>query len=263
MILSWDGGSWNADSSGTLVGLRAVSCPTTTLCKAAGDDGTIVGMVVQTLSDVDAGFALDLFQTGCLDGVTISQTNTNHPNATASQQTGKYWTITPSPAGCTSGYSAFLTLPTSFGPDASSKVCRYTGTGTTWDCAQNGFTASSVSRWAITEFSDWATAMGQPTAVRLASLVARARAGGIAVTWRTESEIDVLGFNVYRQHRGKLTKLNRTLIPSVFGRTTSVRAYLFLDRSVRRGVSYTYRLQAVSRAGSHTWLGTAVARLPR
>ena len=215
---------------------------------------------MQTLTDVDPGFALDLFHTGCLDGLTITQTNTNHPNATASQQTGKYWTITPSPASCSSGYSAFLTLPTSFTPNSSSSVCRYTGTGTSWDCAQNGFTASSVSRWGITQFSDWAAATSAPTAVKLSRLAARTRAGGVAVSWKTASEIELVGFNLYRQQRGKLVKLNRLLIPSVFGGTTSGHGYSFLDRSARRGATYTYRLQAVGLGGTRAWLGTAVAR---
>ena len=221
--------------------------------------GTIVGMVVQSLTSVDPGFALDLFQTACLDGIAITQTNGNHPNATASQQTGKYWTITPSPPSCTSGYSGFLTLPTSFTPTSSSSVCRYTGSGTSWDCAQNGFTSSTVSRWGITQFSDWAAATSPPTAVKLSRLTAIARPEGIAVRWRARTETGVLGFNLYRSQRARPAKLNRTLIPSVFGGTSSGRTYAWLDRTARPGVRYVYRLQAVSVDGTRAWLGKVLA----
>jgi hypothetical protein len=216
-------------------------------------------MVKQTLTAVETGFALDLFQTGCLRGITVTQTNRNHPNASASLQTGKYWTIIPSPPGCNSGYSAFLTLPTSFTPDASSKVCRYTGTGTSWDCAQNGFTPTTVSRWGIAQFSDWAVSTGAPTAVRLLRLSASARPAGVLVRWRTRSERGIVGFNLYRSHGGNRARLNRAPIPSVFGGTARGHAYSFLDRSARRGVRYAYRLQAVGVDGTRTWLGTAVA----
>ena len=98
-----------------------------------------------------------------------------------------------------------------------------------------------------------------PTAVSLRSFAA-ARSGRLVVLrWRTGSNHSLLGFNVYRQQRGKLVKLNRALIPSVFGGTTAGHTYSFLDRTARRGVTYTYRLQAVSLGGTRTWLGTTVA----
>jgi hypothetical protein len=155
--------------------LRGVSCATATLCKAVGDGGAIHGMITQRRIDVDPYFDLNVFHTGCLDGVTTTQTNSTHPNATASQQPGKYWTVTPSPPSCTSGYSGFLTLPTSFTPNSASSVCRYAGPRSGWDCAQNGFTSASVSRWGITHFSDWAAATGAPTAVRLSRAAPAAR----------------------------------------------------------------------------------------
>ena len=62
--------------------------------------GRTVGCVVGN------NFGVDLFEPGCLHALTVTQTNSNHPSATPAQQTGRYWTITPYPAGCTSGYSA-------------------------------------------------------------------------------------------------------------------------------------------------------------
>jgi hypothetical protein len=89
-----------------------------------------------------------------------------------------------------------------------------------------------------------------------AYLTPRQRAG-ITLRWRTRSESGLVGFNLYRSDVGKV---NRTLIPSVFGGTTRGHTYSFLDRKARRGLTYTYRLQAVGRDGSRTWLGTAARR---
>jgi hypothetical protein len=138
------------------------------MCKAVGFNGTILDMVPVTVTAVDAGFALDLFDTGCLEGVTVEQTRTDHPNAGAAQQTGAYWTVTPVPASCTSGFSGSLTLPTSFQADAGSQICRYLGVGTSWDCDQNGFASSSVSRWGITQSGDFAVGKGVLPSVAIA-----------------------------------------------------------------------------------------------
>jgi hypothetical protein len=53
-------------------------------------------------------------------------------------------------------------------------------------------------------------------------------------------------------------KLNRTLIPSVFGGRATGHAYSWLDRSAPRG-AVKYRLQSVSLTGTRSWIGTAEA----
>lgn len=95
-----------------------------------------------------------------------------------------------------------------------------------------------------------------PTSVRLASFSVRSRRPGAELRWRTGSEADTLGFNVYRQQEGKPVKLNRTLIPCVFGGTATGQAYSWLDRSAPTRAA-TYRLQAVSLSGKRSWVGTA------
>ena len=52
-------------------------------------------------------------------------------------------------------------------------------------------------------------------------------------------------------------KLNRTLIPSVFGGTTSGHTYSWLDRRAPNRIA-TYRLQAVSLSGKRSWVGSTV-----
>lgn len=105
-------------------------------------------------------------------------------------------------------------------------------------------------------------APGPPTAVRVVSLAAARTGNRIRIRWRTSSEAETLGFNVYRQQPGKLVKLNRALIPSVFGGTTSGHAYSWLDRNAPRGAA-RYRLQAVSLSGKRSWVGAATVTVAR
>lgn len=87
---------------------------------------------------------------------------------------------------------------------------------------------------------------------------ARAPRSGVLLRWRTASESQTLGFNVYRQRNGKLLKLNRTLIPSVFGGTTTGHAYSWLDRHPS-GAGTRYRVQAVGLDGNRMWVGSTTA----
>ena len=96
----------------------------------------------------------------------------------------------------------------------------------------------------VTKFS------ATPTAVALRSFVARRRGSVVLLRWRTGSESDLLGFNVYR---GRI-RLNRALIPSGSGAGHS---YSHLDRAAPRAVPLGYRLQSVARDGSRSWIGDA------
>lgn len=99
-----------------------------------------------------------------------------------------------------------------------------------------------------------------PTAVKVSSLEARAKAGRVAITWRTAGENEAVGFNVWRGPLGGEQKVNASLVPargSVGGAS-----YQVVDKRVRRGGSYMYRLQIVKRDGSTAWSGSARVRLP-
>lgn len=90
------------------------------------------------------------------------------------------------------------------------------------------------------------------SAVTLRSLDARAKGRAVNLHWRTAAEPTLLGFNVFRSDAAsRETKVNRSLIRA----KGSVRgaSYRLVDRKVRKGVKYQYRLQAVSSDGSRTW----------
>jgi hypothetical protein len=78
-------------------------------------------------------------------------------------------------------------------------------------------------------------------------------AKGVLVRWRTGTEIDLLGFQVYRAHGHSWKRITRSLIAakgSVSGPRTASST-----RRRGRGVSYGYPIKAVNRDGTMAWFG--------
>ena len=88
------------------------------------------------------------------------------------------------------------------------------------------------------------------TAVRISTTSALRTPRGVLVRWRTASDIDTLGFHVYRQVNGKRTRVNRTLI---VGKGRGLCS--FLDRKAPEGKTLRYWIQVVELDGSRTWHG--------
>lgn len=99
------------------------------------------------------------------------------------------------------------------------------------------------------------------TSVGLRSFSARRARGGVAVRWRTASEHNTLGFNVYRGQRAGRLRLNRTLIPgsAATGRARTGSAYSWLDRKAPRR-TVRYWLQEIEIDGSRAWYGPVSIR---
>jgi hypothetical protein len=105
----------------------------------------------------------------------------------------------------------------------------------------------------------------QPTSVDLARLEANPDGLDIRVEWETTSEVDNLGFNLYRavSPRGTWTQLNEDLILSHLPPGSSEGAsYEFVDGAVQPGVAYYYGLEAVDVFGVGTRHGPVSAVLP-
>lgn len=92
-----------------------------------------------------------------------------------------------------------------------------------------------------------------PTVIELSNFSAIPGDGEVTLMWRTESEIDTAGFNIYRGVIGSadMTKLNDTLIPAK-GTATSGAEYTYVDDDVRNGIIYLYKLEDVDTAGTVT-----------
>ncbi len=73
----------------------------------------------------------------------------------------------------------------------------------------------------------------------------------VRVTWKTETEMNTAGFNLYRgtSPDGPFeTKVNDELIPPSADPLTG-KEYTFLDKTAQGGVTYYYELQEVERNG--------------
>ncbi len=108
-----------------------------------------------------------------------------------------------------------------------------------------------------------------PTAVELDFLTATPQDETIQLEWATATELDTLGFHLYRADSpgGLQTRLNADLIPSVAPGSPMGGSYQFVDDTVSSGQTYHYWLEAVDLDGQSTFHGpvsatvTAVRRL--
>ncbi|MCA9990585.1 MAG: hypothetical protein H6666_08325 [Ardenticatenaceae bacterium] len=78
----------------------------------------------------------------------------------------------------------------------------------------------------------------------------------LTIRWTTESELDIIGFNLYRSDTpdGEFVKINAELIPPapdpfIGGEHT------FVDKNVIRGQTYYYQLESIDRRGTSTLKG--------
>jgi hypothetical protein len=91
-----------------------------------------------------------------------------------------------------------------------------------------------------------------PLAVTVSSFSARRSHKGVVLRWRTGSEVDELGFNVYRKQGSRRIRVNRRLL-SALGVLAGT-SYSFTDRHAPHR-ALQYLLQDVSKSGARTWHG--------
>ena len=86
-----------------------------------------------------------------------------------------------------------------------------------------------------------------PTAVTFLSFTAKIDGESVLLEWETSSEINNLGFNIYREDKHSETKekINPNLIPSQLPGGVEGAIYDFVDNSATFGESYTYWLEAI------------------
>ena len=85
---------------------------------------------------------------------------------------------------------------------------------------------------------------------------------GVVVRWRTGTEVDVLGYDVFRQRVGRhRVRVNKRLLPAQLTRGgVSGGAYSFVDRRAPKNRALRYWLQEVDVRGHRTWHGPVRVR---
>lgn len=78
--------------------------------------------------------------------------------------------------------------------------------------------------------------------------------GGVIVTWETASEVNTMGFNLYRSEgatQAPVERVNAELIPAE-GDPLAGASYRVEDREVRAGRIYSYQIEEVEWNGTRT-----------
>jgi hypothetical protein len=124
-------------------------------------------------------------------------------------------------------------------------------------------TTTTTAPAVTTTIQPTTTTTEQPTAIELSFLTATPANRAIVVAWKTESEINNAGFNVYRAEskNGEYTKLNTSLI-STKGSSTQGASYEFIDNNVQNRKTYYYKLEDIDLNGTSTMHGP-VSAMPR
>lgn len=90
-----------------------------------------------------------------------------------------------------------------------------------------------------------------PLAVALSDFVVLPQRNSVLVAWESESEVQNLGFNLYRRLEpdGERERLNDKLIPSQAIGSSGGASYEYLDQEVATGKTYSYWLETVASSG--------------
>jgi len=143
---------------------------------------------------------------------------------------------------------------------AAMNAYRWNGTGwqlLTLDLRDCEHDPHSLRVRGVTDFSQFVLADTRPAAVTLLTFQAEPQEAAITITWETASELENLGFNLYRSTApfGPWLQLNPQLIPSQQPGSTFGAVYEWLDIDVTPANTYYYRLEDRDIHGVSTFHG--------
>ena len=122
---------------------------------------------------------------------------------------------------------------------------------------ESNSTNQNVETFAL---ATWPPTGSGTTAVKLMSFAAVPADGSVVLEWRTGSELDNLGFHVWRgpSADGPWTRLTGSLIPGL-GSSPLGQSYSWLDSGLVNGQRYYYRLEDVDTSSVSTFHGPVSA----
>ncbi len=103
-----------------------------------------------------------------------------------------------------------------------------------------------------------------PTASRLQSFAGAAKDAKIRLDWETGTELDIIGFNVWRSEKrgGDYSMVNGKLIPAKNVGQVGGAAYTFRDKTTQAGKTYFYKIEIVSATQTSEWSNIRRVRVP-
>jgi len=136
-------------------------------------------------------------------------------------------------------------------PNTINAVGNYWGYTTEQEIADHIFGSVDFSNWL---YSD-------PTMVVLSNFAAAIRDGKVILIWRTEVEIDNVGFAIYRSENKDDNYTRIAFVPGAEDLETS-NEYRFTDEQVQPGHTYYYYLEDVDVAGKRTKSNVVQVNVP-
>jgi hypothetical protein len=116
------------------------------------------------------------------------------------------------------------------------------------DCGNNSFSGNTATTGENDTFGTLNSVSCQPTLVTLTDFQVNSGSNGIELSWRTATEFDNEGFNVWRRVSGGFwEKVNDSLIPAQGDNSN----YSFVDSSGSK--NFEYRLEDIDQFGNSTF----------
>jgi len=188
---------------------------------------------------------------------TVKATQGAHPNASGTDVLQRYWTLASS--GITTADLTFQYLEgdVGTGQEANYELARYDGS---WHFpgAFVNTTTHSVSKSGVSTFSDWTCGISSALPIQMASFAANVvRNNQVEVAWRTVSETNNYGFEIYRK-RGDAGQWAKVSFVQGHGTTLAPQSYTYVDAGLSFG-KYYYQIKQIDLDGkSETFPAMAV-----
>ena len=197
----------------------------------------------------------------------VNLENSKHASNTSSTHyLNRSWSVT------NSGISDYLSCHVTFtyvdadinGTESNIYGGKYDSGSGNWTLLNQAETNGALANQfngTVTSFSDFTGGEQVPLAVELAAFSAQTEGTNIRVSWQTVSEVDNLGFNLYRSTSldGAQEQLNGSLIPAQAPGSGQGAAYEWQDETVAAGMTYYYWLADVDLHGVETRHGAVSA----
>jgi len=195
----------------------------------------------------------------------VSVFNFTHPAAPNS--VSRYYSIIPIGSGICDLTFFYKDSELNGQTEENLKVWKYNNGNWTKYIPSNIDTDSNLIKIeGISDFSDWILSSAEddislPVVISL--FKAKSEKNKIKLTWTTESEINNIGFNVYKTEDGYDSlyyQLNSKIIKGA-GNSSEKREYKFIDNKVEYGKNYWYKLESIDYNGNSEFSEPISAKL--
>jgi hypothetical protein len=193
------------------------------------------------------------------DSIKVTLVNSHHPNAPRS--VNRYYSIVPIGTGICDLTFYYEESELDNQIENNLKVWKYNnGFWTKYIPSNINADSNLVKITEVTSFSDWVLSNAEGDAslpIELVSFNAIPIDKQVNLEWITESEVENLGFNIYRTVGDSLLlpldslyrKINFEIIRGA-GTSSQKHEYCFIDRRIECGMTYWYKLESVNYCGT-------------